>query len=68
MAGMVGIRAGVLDDPSILEDAPKIECYVERRPKWMPKIGGARQLNGKYEIVEEDKKHSSEYTLVQGTN
>lgn len=51
---MVGIRAGVLDDQSILnEEAPKIEVYVERRPKWMKKIDGAFQLNGKYEIVEE---------------
>ena len=51
---MVGIRAGVLDDQSILnEKPPQIEVYVEKRPKWMGKVEGAVQLNGKYEIVEQ---------------
>ena len=58
---MIGIRAGVLDDQSILDEAPKIECFVERRPKWMEKIEGATQLNGKYEILEEGAKKSTEY-------
>ena len=54
VAGMVGIRAGVLDDQSILnEQPPKIEVYVERRPKWMQKVENAYQLSGKYEVLEQ---------------
>ena len=49
--GMVGLRAGVLDDPTLLDVPPKIEVYVERRPKWLPQIEGAVQLNAKYEVV-----------------
>ena len=54
--GMVGIRAGVLDDQTILnEKPPQIEVYVERRPKWLGKVDGALQLNGKYEVLEGNK-------------
>lgn len=57
---MVGVRAGVLDDQTPLnEEPPKIEVYVEKRPKWLSKVAGAVQLNGKYEIVEEGGKKSS---------
>lgn len=52
VADYIGLRAGVLDDSSILNEAPKIEVYVERRPKWMNPIEGATQLSGKYELVE----------------
>ena len=59
---MVGIRAGVLDDQSTVDaEAPKMEVYVEKRPKWLRKIEGAMQLSGKYEIVEEGDKKSTEY-------
>ena len=53
VAGMVGIRAGVLDDQSIInEKSPQIEVYVEKRPNWIQKVEGAVQLNGKYEVLE----------------
>ena len=48
---MVGIRAGVLDDQSILDEPPMMEVYVERRPMWMKKIDGATQLSGTYEVL-----------------
>jgi hypothetical protein len=51
---MVGIRAGILDDQNLLnEKPPQIEVYVEKRPKWMKKVEGAVQLDGKYEILEQ---------------
>ena len=51
---MVGIRAGVLDDQSLLnEKPPQIEVYVEKRPKWMKQVEGAVQLSGKYEVLEQ---------------
>jgi hypothetical protein len=50
---MVGIRAGVLDDQSVINDkSPQIEVYVEKRPTWVQKVEGAVQLNGKYEVLE----------------
>ena len=58
---MIGIRAGVLDDQSILEEPPKMEVFVGRRPKWMKKIEGAMQMDGKYEVVEEGEKKSTDY-------
>lgn len=49
---MVGLRAGVLDDQSIVnEKPPQIEVYVERRPDWVKQVEGAVQLNAKYEVV-----------------
>lgn len=33
MKDNVGLRAGVLDDQSILEKPPAIEVFVERRPR-----------------------------------
>lgn len=33
MKDNVGLRAGVLDDQSILDKPPAIEVYVERRPR-----------------------------------
>ncbi|KAI0830459.1 Mss4-like protein [Hypoxylon sp. FL0890] len=47
----IGVRAGVLDDQSILDTPPAIEVYVEKRPPWVKQVEGAIQLNGKYEIV-----------------
>lgn len=52
VAGLIGLRAGVLDDQSIINDsAPMMEVYVERRPKWRKEIEGAIQMNSKYEIL-----------------
>lgn len=53
MAGCVGLRAGVLDDQTILDTPPAMEVYVERRQKWMPPIEGAVQLNSNYEVVQQ---------------
>lgn len=33
MKDNVGLRAGILDDQSILDKPPAIEVYVERRPR-----------------------------------
>lgn len=33
MSDKVGLRAGVLDDQSILDKPPALEVYVERRPR-----------------------------------
>lgn len=33
MKDNIGLRAGVLDDQSILEKPPAIEVFVERRPR-----------------------------------
>ncbi|KAK5737124.1 hypothetical protein LTR17_006907 [Elasticomyces elasticus] len=50
--GMIGLRAGVLDDQTLLNDnPPKIEVYVERRPKWIAPVSEATQLDSKYQIV-----------------
>lgn len=62
---MVGIRAGVLVDDPLLDEAPKIEVYVEKRPKWRAKIEGAMQLSGKYDVVEEGEKKSTEYDVKE---
>lgn len=53
VAGCVGLRAGVLDDQTILDTPPAMEVYVERRQKWMPPIEGAVQLNSNYEVVQQ---------------
>lgn len=63
---MVGIRAGVLVDDPLLDEAPKMEVYVEKRPKWRAKIEGAMQLSGKYEVIEEGAKNSTEYETKEG--
>ncbi|KAI1780813.1 Mss4-like protein [Hypoxylon cercidicola] len=47
----IGVRAGVLDDQSLLDTPPAIEVYVEKRPPWIKQVEGAIQLNGKYEMV-----------------
>ncbi|KAK3049327.1 hypothetical protein LTS18_012787, partial [Coniosporium uncinatum] len=42
---LVRIRAGVLDDQSLVDEMPlQMEAYVERRPKWMRAIKAAVQL------------------------
>lgn len=61
---LVGLRAGVLTDDPLLDEPPKLEVYVEKRPKWLAKIPGAMQLSGKYEILEEGEKKSTEYDVV----
>ncbi|KAI6085673.1 Mss4-like protein [Hypoxylon rubiginosum] len=47
----VGLRAGVLDDQSLLDTPPGIEVYVEKRPPWIKQIEGAMQMSGKYEVL-----------------
>ncbi|WPG98800.1 Hypothetical protein R9X50_00159600 [Acrodontium crateriforme] len=50
--GLVGLRAGVLDDQNTVNNsAPMMEVYVERRPKWRAEIEGAIQMNSNYEII-----------------
>lgn len=55
MQKMVGIRAGVMVDDPLLDEAPKIEVYVEKRPKWRKRVEGAMQLNAQYEPVEDQE-------------
>ncbi|KAK3113294.1 hypothetical protein LTR53_009544 [Teratosphaeriaceae sp. CCFEE 6253] len=51
--GLIGLRAGVLDDQSLLnERPPKIEVYVDRRPKWIGRVPEATQLSSEHEILE----------------
>ena len=52
MADYIGLRAGVLDDQSILDKAPVIEVYVERRMKWLKPVDGAIQLDAQYHVVQ----------------
>ncbi|OTB13541.1 hypothetical protein K445DRAFT_24714 [Daldinia sp. EC12] len=49
----IGLRAGVLNDESLLDTPPRVEIYVERRPQWLKQIEGAMQLNSKFEVVSE---------------
>jgi hypothetical protein len=50
---MVGLRTGVLDDQTPINTIPpRIEVYVERRPKWVAPVPGATKLNSKYELIE----------------
>lgn len=59
--GLIGLRAGVLDDQSIVDaSAPMMEVFVERRQKWRKEIDGAIQMNGKYEIVGGTEKANAE--------
>jgi hypothetical protein len=48
----IGLRAGVLDDQTILDKAPMMEVYVERRMKWLEPIEGALQLDAKYAVLQ----------------
>ncbi|KAI1317825.1 Mss4-like protein [Xylariaceae sp. FL0255] len=50
----IGLRAGVLDDQSLLHKAPDIEVFAEKRPPWMAKIDGAVQLDANYEPIQGD--------------
>ena len=52
MADYIGLRAGVLDDQSILDKAPMMEVYVERRMKWLKTVDGAIQLDAQYQVVQ----------------
>ncbi|GAB7326662.1 hypothetical protein MBLNU13_g10622t2 [Cladosporium sp. NU13] len=52
MADYVGLRAGVLDDQSILDKPPMVEVYVERRMKWLKPVDGAMQLDAQYQVVQ----------------
>jgi len=52
MADFVGLRAGVLDDQTILDKAPMMEVYVERRMKWLKPVDGAMQLDAQYEVMQ----------------
>ncbi|RDW75502.1 hypothetical protein BP6252_06644 [Coleophoma cylindrospora] len=51
MKDNIGLRAGVLDDQTILDKPLGIEVFVERRPPWIKPIDGAIQLNGMYQLV-----------------
>ncbi|KAI5365834.1 putative CENP-V/GFA domain, Mss4-like superfamily protein [Septoria linicola] len=51
----VGLRAGVLDDQSIVnETRPMMEVWPESRPKWRERVEGAMQLRGQTEAVEDE--------------
>lgn len=51
--GMVGIRAGILDDQTTInEKPPQIEVYVDKRPDWVQMVEGAMQMNSKYEMLD----------------
>jgi hypothetical protein len=52
MADFIGLRAGVLDDQTILDKAPMMEVYVEKRMKWLKPVDGAIQLDGEYQVVQ----------------
>jgi hypothetical protein len=52
MAEFIGLRAGVLDDQSILDKAPMMEVYVERRMKWLKPVEGAIQLDAQYQVIQ----------------
>lgn len=52
MADYVGLRAGALDDQSILDKTPMVEVYVERRMKWLKPVDGAMQLDAQYQVVQ----------------
>jgi hypothetical protein len=53
---IVNVKAGVLDEPDWIdgEGKPKLEVYVERRIKWIPKFEGLLQLDSTYSVVEGD--------------
>jgi hypothetical protein len=42
----------VLDDQSILDKAPMMEVYVERRMKWLKPVEGAIQLDAQYQVIQ----------------
>jgi hypothetical protein len=48
----IGLRAGVLDNQTILDKAPMMEVYVERRMKWLKPIEGALQLDAQYAVMQ----------------
>jgi hypothetical protein len=52
MADFIGVRAGVLDDQTILDKAPMMEVYVEKRMKWLKPVDGAIQLDEQYQVVQ----------------
>ncbi|KAH8808682.1 Mss4-like protein [Xylogone sp. PMI_703] len=67
-ANNIGLRAGVLDDQSILDTPPAIEVYVERRPPWIKQVEGAVQLNGKYEVLEDPNGLAAARQAQRNTN
>jgi hypothetical protein len=52
MADFIGLRAGVLGDQTILDKAPMMEVYVERRMKWLKPVDGAMQMDAQYHVVQ----------------
>ncbi|KAH8659785.1 Mss4-like protein [Xylariales sp. PMI_506] len=54
MKDNIGLRAGILDDQSLLDKAPAIEVYVDRRPPWIKQVEGAIQLDSSYKVVTSD--------------
>jgi hypothetical protein len=52
MADFIGLKAGVLDDQTILNKAPMMEVYVEKRMEWLKPVDGAIQLDAQYQVVQ----------------
>jgi hypothetical protein len=52
MADFIGLRAGVLDDQTILDKAPMMEVYVKKRIKWLKLVDGEIQLDAQYQVVQ----------------
>jgi hypothetical protein len=42
----------VFDDQTILDKAPMMEVYVEKRMKWLKPVDGAIQLGAQYQVVQ----------------
>jgi hypothetical protein len=48
----LGLRAGVLDDPKIVNEAAvQMELYVERKPAWLKAVEGAQQRDAELGIL-----------------
>jgi hypothetical protein len=52
MADFIELKAGVLDDQTILDKAPTMEVYVEKRMEWLKPVDGAIQLDAQYQVVQ----------------
>jgi hypothetical protein len=52
MVDNIGLRAGVLHDQSILDKAPMMEVYVDRRMKWLNPVEGMMQMDSKYQVLQ----------------
>ncbi|EMC93478.1 hypothetical protein BAUCODRAFT_150800 [Baudoinia panamericana UAMH 10762] len=51
--GIIGLRAGVIDDQSIVNAAtPKLEIFAERRPIYIDPIPGTQRVNCRFEKID----------------